>query len=75
MKVSVKNKINSADDIVVKASIVNSKDNAVKHIKSAIECLGQYCLQNPDETDIPTLKEAIANLSVVLMDIQNGCVE
>ena len=75
MKVSVKNKINSAEDVVVDEPVVASKHDAVKHINSAIECLGQYCLQNPDDKDISTLKDAIANLAVVLVDIQDNHVE
>lgn len=74
MKVSVKNKINSAED-VVDLPVVDSKQDAVKHINNAIECLGQYCLQNPGNSEIPTLKEAIANLAVVLIDIQDANVE
>lgn len=42
-------------------------DDCISHIHQAIDCLAA-CANNADDTKA---KEAIANLSVVLLDLQN----
>lgn len=75
MKVSVKNKIQSSTegtiaDTCVGVEVLDLKACAEKHIKDAIESLGQYCLQSSEDSTI--IKESIANLAVILVDLQNA---
>lgn len=46
----------------------NKVDESLGHIKSAIDCLGEVVLS--DREDV-LAKESIANLSVVLFDLQS----
>lgn len=72
MKVSIKNRISSSEHIEPVVPVVaDLKASAVGHIRDAINCLGNYCLQNPQADCISEIKESIANLSVVLVDIED----
>lgn len=75
MKVSVKNKIQSSTeggitDTSTGIEVIDLKACAEQHIKDAIESLGQYCLQSSEDSTI--IKESIANLAVILVDLQNA---
>ena len=75
MKVSVKNKIQSSTegtttDKCTGVEVVDLKACAEQNIKDAIESLGQYCLQSSEDSTI--VKESIANLAVILVDLQNA---
>ena len=43
-------------------------EDAINHIKSAIRSLGAAVKRTPDNSDVA--KQAIANLSVILLDLQ-----
>lgn len=75
MKVSVKNKIQSSTEGTIAdtragVEVLDPKACAEQHIKDAIESLGQYCLQSSEDSTI--IKESIANLAVILVDLQNA---
>lgn len=75
MKVSVKNKIQSSTeggitDTSTGIEVIDLKACAEQHIKDAIESLGQYCLQSSEDSTV--IKESIANLAVILVDLQNA---
>lgn len=75
MKVSVKNKIQSSTeggitDTSTGVEVIDLKACAEKHIKDAIESLGEYCLQSSEDSTV--IKESIANLAVILVDLQNA---
>lgn len=75
MKVSVKNKIQSSTeggitDTSTSVEVIDLKACAEQNIKDAIESLGQYCLQSSEDSTI--IKESIANLAVILVDLQNA---
>lgn len=75
MKVSVKNKIQSSTEGTIAdtragVEVLDLKACAENHIKDAIESLGQYCLQSSEDSTV--IKESIANLAVILVDLQNA---
>lgn len=75
MKVSVKNKIQSSTEGTIAdtragVEVLDPKACAEKYIKDAIESLGQYCLQSSEDSTV--IKESIANLAVILVDLQTA---
>lgn len=75
MKVSVKNKIQSSTEGTIAdtragVEVLDLKACAENHIKDAIESLGQHCLQSSEDSTV--IKESIANLAVILVDLQNA---